>query len=91
MNEHPEENQGDPAFELHTETKIMDAYLGKRAALYHELFLDNDRKWNARLVAALLNEVDNVEISNNTFNKQENYLLLSFKSEKTKINLKSLL
>ena len=77
----------DPAFELHTETKIMDAYLGKRAALYHELFLDKDRKWNARLVAALLNEVNGVEISNNAFNKQENYLLISFKSKETNIIL----
>ena len=64
-------------FELFTEKKIINAYLGKRAALYHQMMLKNERKWNARLVAALVNEIDNIEISNNTFNKKENYLLLT--------------
>ena len=74
-------------FELFTEKKIINAYLGKRAALYHQIMLKNERKWNARLVAALVNEIDNIEISNNTFNKKENYLLLSFKSNITNIIL----
>ena len=84
MNEIPEELVESPRFELFTEKKILASFLSKKASIYHKLLLNNQRTWNCRLVAALLNELDYVIFNSNSYNKKEDYYLFSFKSTTSK-------
>ena len=80
MDTPPEEVLESPRFLLHTDIKILVEFVGKRAAVYHKIHLDCERKWNCRLVAAFINELDGIELSTCKYFSNNHYHLFSFKS-----------
>ena len=81
MEIHPEERQRNPKFEMSTAAKLENDFIGTKAPQFHNIFLNNDRKWNCRLISALLSELDVFDLYHDTYNPKEEYQLFSFGSK----------